>query len=113
MGLRTRRAETVGYEVLVRMRSPEGELLAPDKFVEAADRYGLMPAIDRWVVCSTIDVLRDAGRSLDELPCALHDQRVRAVARGGQYPAFALEQLAQAGFPAAALSASRSRKPPQ
>ena len=38
------------FEILIRMLSPEGELLPPAKFLPAAESHQLMPAIDRWVV---------------------------------------------------------------
>jgi Amt family ammonium transporter len=38
------------YEVLVRMIGESGELIPPGAFIPAAERYDLMPAIDRWVV---------------------------------------------------------------
>lgn len=38
------------YEVLVRMRDEAGALVPPNKFIPAAERFGLMPRIDRWVV---------------------------------------------------------------
>lgn len=38
------------WEVLVRMMDTTGELVSPDRFIPAAERYGLMPAIDRWVI---------------------------------------------------------------
>ena len=38
------------YEVLVRMENDRGELLAPAAFIPAAERYGQMLQIDRWVV---------------------------------------------------------------
>ena len=38
------------YEVLVRMENDRGELLSPAAFIPAAERYGLMLQIDRWVV---------------------------------------------------------------
>ncbi|MDK9694782.1 MAG: EAL domain-containing protein [Siculibacillus sp.] len=37
-------------EILVRMRDEDGELLSPGAFIPAAERYGLMAAIDRWVI---------------------------------------------------------------
>ena len=37
-------------EVLLRLRDEAGELVSPGLFIPAAERYGLMPAIDRWVV---------------------------------------------------------------
>jgi len=41
--------ERVHYEALVRMRAENGTLIPPDDFVPIAERYGLMPQIDRWV----------------------------------------------------------------
>jgi diguanylate cyclase (GGDEF)-like protein/PAS domain S-box-containing protein len=40
------------FEVLVRLREEGGELLSPEFFVPAAERYSLMPALDRWVIRS-------------------------------------------------------------
>jgi diguanylate cyclase (GGDEF)-like protein len=37
-------------EVLLRLVGDRGELVLPDAFVPAAERYGVMTAIDRWVV---------------------------------------------------------------
>jgi EAL domain-containing protein (putative c-di-GMP-specific phosphodiesterase class I) len=38
------------YEVLLRLRADDGTIIAPGDFIPAAERYNLMPAIDRWVV---------------------------------------------------------------
>jgi diguanylate cyclase (GGDEF)-like protein/PAS domain S-box-containing protein len=38
------------YEVLLRMINRAGEIMAPGLFMPAAERYNLMPAIDRWVL---------------------------------------------------------------
>jgi EAL domain-containing protein (putative c-di-GMP-specific phosphodiesterase class I) len=38
------------WEVLVRMRDPGGRVIGPGEFLPAAERYGLMPRIDRWVI---------------------------------------------------------------
>jgi diguanylate cyclase (GGDEF)-like protein/PAS domain S-box-containing protein len=37
-------------EMLLRLVDEEGMLVAPDTFFPAAERYGLMPSIDRWVL---------------------------------------------------------------
>jgi predicted signal transduction protein with EAL and GGDEF domain len=37
-------------ELLLRFREDDGRLIAPGVFIPAAERYGLMPLIDRWVV---------------------------------------------------------------
>jgi diguanylate cyclase (GGDEF)-like protein/PAS domain S-box-containing protein len=38
------------YELLLRMRDEAGKIVAPDQFMTAAERYGITPSIDRWVV---------------------------------------------------------------
>ncbi len=40
----------IHYEVLVRMRDDQGQPVAPDHFIPAAERYVLMPTIDRWIL---------------------------------------------------------------
>jgi len=37
-------------EILVRMLDENGKLVPPGAFIPAAERYNLMPAIDRWVI---------------------------------------------------------------
>jgi len=38
------------YELLLRMRDENGKIVAPDNFIAAAERYGITPNIDRWVI---------------------------------------------------------------
>jgi diguanylate cyclase (GGDEF)-like protein/PAS domain S-box-containing protein len=38
------------YELLLRMRDEAGKIVAPDQFMTAAERYGITPSIDRWVI---------------------------------------------------------------
>jgi diguanylate cyclase (GGDEF)-like protein len=38
------------YEILLRMLDDDGELILPMAFIPAAERYNLMPSIDRWVI---------------------------------------------------------------
>lgn len=38
------------YEILLRMREEDGSLTSPGEFLPAAERYGLAPSFDRWVV---------------------------------------------------------------
>jgi diguanylate cyclase (GGDEF)-like protein/PAS domain S-box-containing protein len=37
-------------EVLIRMLDEEGQLILPGSFLPAAERYNLMPMLDRWVI---------------------------------------------------------------
>lgn len=46
-------------EVLVRMRGDDGSLIPPGRFIPAAERYGLIPLIDRWVIEHSFRQLRD------------------------------------------------------
>src|SRR5690606_30011616 len=103
VGLRARHGETIGYELLVRMRSPMGEDLAPDKFFDAAERYELMPALDRWVLSSAIETLKQTCGALDGLPYALMVNVSAQSVATGKFPEFALEQLAAAGLPPSAF----------
>ncbi|MDH5392021.1 MAG: EAL domain-containing protein [Gammaproteobacteria bacterium] len=45
------------YEVYVRMKDKTGELIMPDEFMPAAERSGLMTAIDRWVIEHALSAL--------------------------------------------------------
>ena len=47
------------YELLLRMRDERGELVNPDQFIPAAERYNLMPTLDRWVVREALAKLAD------------------------------------------------------
>ncbi len=38
------------YELLLRMRDEAGKIVTPDQFIVAAERYGLTPNIDRWMI---------------------------------------------------------------
>ena len=40
------------FELLLRMRDESGKIVAPDQFIAAAERYGITPSIDRWVIDS-------------------------------------------------------------
>ncbi len=39
-------------ELLIRMKNGEGGYIPPDEFLPSAERYKLMPAIDRWVIAN-------------------------------------------------------------
>lgn len=45
------------YEVLLRMRGENDQIISPDKFIPAAERMGLIHAIDLWVVENAIEFL--------------------------------------------------------
>jgi diguanylate cyclase (GGDEF)-like protein len=45
------------YEALVRLLDHNGALISPNKFIPAAEQFGLMPQLDRWVVKHAIQTL--------------------------------------------------------
>lgn len=45
------------YEVYVRMKDKKGAIIMPDDFIPAAERSGLMPLVDRWVIGNALNVL--------------------------------------------------------
>jgi EAL domain-containing protein (putative c-di-GMP-specific phosphodiesterase class I) len=60
-------------ELLVRMLDEHGELLAPHTFLSAAERYNLMPAVDRWVIKHTFQALENGAGALSSLDlCAIN-----------------------------------------
>ena len=52
------------FEILLRMVSENSELLPPEKFLSAAERYQLLPAIDRWVIRNSLAALGAYASSL-------------------------------------------------
>jgi diguanylate cyclase (GGDEF)-like protein/PAS domain S-box-containing protein len=47
------------YELLLRMRDENGEIVGPDQFIPAAERYNLMSTLDRWVIHQALSQLAD------------------------------------------------------
>ena len=58
---------TAHHEVLLRMRLPDGRIIAPNVFLPAAERFGLMLDIDRWVLDRAIAELARMRREIGEL----------------------------------------------
>jgi len=52
-------------ELLLRMKGERGKLIAPGAFLPAAERFGLIHAIDRWVVARAIQLV---GQSMGAIP---------------------------------------------
>jgi diguanylate cyclase (GGDEF)-like protein/PAS domain S-box-containing protein len=60
-----RTGEIGQHELLLRMIGDNGELIGPAAFLPFAERFGLAPEIDRWVVAQAIELLgTDPGGSI-------------------------------------------------
>jgi diguanylate cyclase (GGDEF)-like protein len=55
------------FELLLRMSDESGKSVPPEKFLSAAERYQLAPAIDRFVLRRTIELLTPQAERLSEL----------------------------------------------
>ena len=58
--------DAVSYEILLRMNEVEGEDIPTESFLSAAERYQLMPQVDRWVISSAIQMLAEHAELLTE-----------------------------------------------
>lgn len=65
--------ERTHIELLLRLRAEDGKEVMPGAFLPAAERYGLMPAIDRWVVETALKNIDRLHPTRDELAtCAIN-----------------------------------------
>jgi len=55
----------VRYEVLLRLRGRDGEIIPPGAFLEVAEQFGLSGDIDRWVLGKVIEIISDASIPAD------------------------------------------------
>jgi diguanylate cyclase (GGDEF)-like protein/PAS domain S-box-containing protein len=83
------------YEVLVRLRTQDDELLPPGAFIPAAERYGLIGDLDRWVIRTALcefaalgDTCASARISINVSGSSLSDEGL---------PAFVRQQLNESG----------------
>jgi diguanylate cyclase (GGDEF)-like protein/PAS domain S-box-containing protein len=88
-------------EVLVRMTTDDG-LALPGAFLPAAERFGLSPRVDRWVINKTLDLLEladpatvaNTALSINVSGRSLGDESFRT---------FMLERIRTSGIPASTL----------
>lgn len=60
-------------EILVRMLDENDDLIPPGAFLPAAERYGLMSQLDRWVVTHTLEWMCDQKSNTGSYPrCAIN-----------------------------------------
>lgn len=52
--------QIVKHEILLRLQDDNGDLISPQVFIPAAERYNLMPAVDRWVIKNTLKTIAEA-----------------------------------------------------
>jgi len=92
------------YEILLRMRAPDGAVVAPGPLISAAERYQLLPSIDRWVARRAVQMLAPYRRTLKSRGISfsinLSGQSVSSEHYGRQLA----EDLGAANLPAGSLT---------
>ncbi len=58
-------------EILLRLHDENGSIIMPDSFIPAAERYGLMTSIDRWVVENVFKLIAECSAKGSERPMAI------------------------------------------
>jgi EAL domain-containing protein (putative c-di-GMP-specific phosphodiesterase class I) len=58
-------------EILLRLHDEAGRMILPDSFIPAAERYGLMSRLDRWVVKNVFKVIAQCRAENGHGPLAM------------------------------------------
>ena len=85
------------YELLIRMRDEQGQLIAPGLFIAAAERYGLMTAIDRWVIAQAFTWLVSEADERERLSLCAINLSGQSLADEKFLP-FVIEQFKKSGL---------------
>jgi len=91
------------YELLLRMRDEKGALVQPNSFIPAAERYNLMPAIDRWVIHEALSHLADRNPDADEARYTLAINLSGTSLSEDRFLDFVIEELSSQKLPSGAI----------
>ena len=64
--------DLVRHEILVHMLDENGKVVPPMAFIPAAERYNLMPLVDRWVLSKTLTWLQRESRLSSPIACSVN-----------------------------------------
>lgn len=82
------------YEILIRMRDENDEYVPPMAFIPAAERYNIMPEVDRWVVR---EALAQISREMDKSSIYNLNLSGKSLSEEG-FLEFMLEQIKLSGI---------------
>ncbi|HEX5418575.1 MAG TPA: EAL domain-containing protein [Gammaproteobacteria bacterium] len=85
------------YESLLRLRLPNGHIVAPSVFLPAAARFGLLPDIDRWVVDRALKTLAELRPARGDLRFSINLSA--SVFDEGEFIAYVRLKLNEYGLP--------------
>ena len=81
------------FEVLVRMLDEHGREVPPGVFIPAAERYNLMPSIDRWVVANALALLAALTGTDEHADCHFSVNLSGNSINDPELPGFIIAQL--------------------
>ncbi|MGM0451357.1 MAG: EAL domain-containing protein [Pseudomonadota bacterium] len=112
------------YEILVRLRERDGELISPGGFLPVAETFGFMGEIDQWVIRTTLRTLSANPEWLENTAkCAINlagtslsnpelvafvEQELRVTAVPAEKISFEITETEQIGNRAAAIQQVRA-----
>jgi EAL domain-containing protein (putative c-di-GMP-specific phosphodiesterase class I) len=91
--------EGAHYELLLRMRDEHGSLVSPELFIAAAERYGIMSNIDRWVIHNALRWLVQDAEERSRLALCSINLSGQSLA-DDKFQAFVIEELRRSGLDA-------------
>ena len=91
------------FELLLRMRGLDGQTIGPDHFMSAAQRYQLMPEIDRWVVGEALRQLKPHAALLATNPIVFTINCSGQSLKDDAFTEFLIAQITASGINPEAL----------
>ncbi len=86
------------FELLIRMVNDEGQIVSPDAFLPAAERYNLSTSLDQWVVKKSFEFLSSNRVITNNL--ALCSINLSGLSLGnGEFLEYICNKVKNAGFP--------------
>lgn len=91
------------FEVLLRLRERNGDLVSPGIFIPTAERYGLAPQIDRWVVRNVFDWMKTQSHQLDKVNIIAINLSAKSIG-DKEFHRFLIEEIDKGLIPANKIS---------
>ena len=66
--------ESRHFEVLLRMKDNDDRMISPGVFIPAAEKYGLISTLDRWVLTNALEIMQrlDSDHRAPEITCSIN-----------------------------------------
>ncbi|MDX1517537.1 MAG: EAL domain-containing protein [Woeseiaceae bacterium] len=91
------------FEILLRMRDRSGKAISTSAFFSAAERYQIMPQIDRWVVSNTMAALREHAQAISDCDALFSINLSGQTLGDDDILEFIEDEIADSGLPTTAI----------